>query len=131
MEGCVSKCVQCGGRLVKKDTLRFTRESAGNCQVLPFATRDRVVVQRKSINHLFRSVLLRSIDDSLTVFCMYHIAAANIVRSRDVESRKILENDAYARLETLDVVVSAVSRVEPYGSMGRIIKSCQQRPIKH
>lgn len=62
---------------------------------------------------------------------MYHIADANIVRSRDVESREILEDDAYARLETLNVVVSVVSRVEPYGSMGRIIESCQQCSIKH
>ena len=62
---------------------------------------------------------------------MFHIADANIVRNRDVESREILENDAHARLETLDVVVSVVSYVEPVnGSMGRITESCQQRPIK-
>ena len=78
--------------------------------------------------------MIALLDDSLGVFYMFLIVDSNIVRSRDVESREILENDAYARLETLDVgrsVVSVVSRVEPYGSMDRIIESCRQRPIKH
>ena len=131
IEGRLSTCVHCGGRFVKSKNLRFTHESASNCQVLPFATLDRVVAERKSINHLFRCAHSRGIDDSLAVFYMFHIADSNIVRSRNVESREILENDAYARLETLDVVVSVVSRVEPYGSMGPIIESCQQRPIGH
>lgn len=131
IKGRLSKCVQCGGRVVKKESLRLTHESVGNSQVLPIATQDRVVAQRKSINHLFRSDLSRSIDDSLAAFYMFHIADSNTVRSSDVESGEILENNAYARLETLDVVVSVVSPVEPYGSMGRIMESCQQRPIKH
>ena len=129
--GRLSKSVQCGGRFGKREKLRFTHESVGSCQVLPFATQDRVVARRKSINHLFRYVPLRSIDDSLAVFYMFRIVDSNIVRSRDVESREILENEAYARLETLDAVVSVVSCVEPYGSMGRILESCEQRPIKH
>ena len=131
IEGRLSTCVHCGCRFVKRKNLRFTHECAGNCQVLPLATQDRVVAQSKSLNHLFRTALSGSIDDFLAVFYKYPIAATNTVRGGDVESREILENDAYARLETLDVVVSVVSYIEPYGSMGRILESCQQRPIKH